>query len=465
MAGREVAPFVLPNPTIPKQAVSTAAGVLAPWNYMIYFDGTNYDAVNGKTGGIDFTGSNAVTVLQSAVNAFPTGNGLITLDNTFAATGQIQVGQPAVSIVSLTAPFNNNAVQQNPFIQQLTCGINGNTVEMRGNLFAGLSLNELDLIAYQQLTNIGFRDIAMRVIGGTGQQGFVFNGNITGGGSNIQYIHFAGTTSLIDNFGGGQDITFEGALQPAGHVDFDDVEYVGSSVSSPETLLVFANGVIADRITFKILDMNWTPTVPGGNNIFVINGGGLQTQLMGIRVDNMYSENHQTNNTFLTINNQTTTGLRFAMDVGFFKLSVTAGNNYNLFNILNTLWSTNDANHVTIKDGFVLGSQGTASIGTAAVLPPNWLPQIVKFPGIVPSTFLATTPSLPSGTGSANAVTNTNPYQVRVFITGGTPSGTHIIDEDSIDKAVSDSLIQDLSIGEKIYWTGTVPSAWLWYGK
>ena len=80
-----------------------------------------------------------------------------------------------------------------------------------------------------------------------------------------------------------------------------------------------------------------------------------------------------------------------------------------------------------------------------------------------PAGFAATTPSLPTGTGSANAVTNTNTYSIRVYQTG--ESGTHIIDPLGTDKALPTDVAEvTLDPGAKIYYATTVATGWLWYG-
>lgn len=73
------------------------------------------------------------------------------------------------------------------------------------------------------------------------------------------------------------------------------------------------------------------------------------------------------------------------------------------------------------------------------------------------------TPGLPAGLGAGNAVTNPNPYPVRVYLTGH--AGTHIVDPNNTDKALGlDPHELVLDCGAKVYFTATVPTAWDWYG-
>ena len=55
----------------------TSEAVIAPASYIIYKDGTTYYAQNGQTGVNDYSGTDASTVIQSAINALGTNGGKI----------------------------------------------------------------------------------------------------------------------------------------------------------------------------------------------------------------------------------------------------------------------------------------------------------------------------------------------------------------------------------------------------
>lgn len=81
--------------------------------------------------------------------------------------------------------------------------------------------------------------------------------------------------------------------------------------------------------------------------------------------------------------------------------------------------------------------------------------------------FDVSTPSLPGGTGSGNSVTNTNAYPVTIYMTPATGSnvpGTRIIDMHGTDNGVGTPLQIKLRPGEKVYYSISVPGAWIWYG-
>jgi len=58
--------------------VRTMPDYVTPESYIVYIDGSTVYAVNGKTGAVDYSGSSAATVIQSAVNALTSG-GMIVL--------------------------------------------------------------------------------------------------------------------------------------------------------------------------------------------------------------------------------------------------------------------------------------------------------------------------------------------------------------------------------------------------
>jgi hypothetical protein len=61
-------------------------------SYVIWTDGTNVYARNGKTGAIEFSGSNACTVIQSAINALTSGGKIFIKAGTYTVTTWIDLG-------------------------------------------------------------------------------------------------------------------------------------------------------------------------------------------------------------------------------------------------------------------------------------------------------------------------------------------------------------------------------------
>jgi hypothetical protein len=93
--------------------------------------------------------------------------------------------------------------------------------------------------------------------------------------------------------------------------------------------------------------------------------------------------------------------------------------------------------------------------------------QIANNPGFNPFGPTPTTPSLPSGTGSGDAVANPFPYTCRIFSlsTGGAAPVPGIVSASGVATSIgvsNNSII--LGPGEKIYFSDEVPTSWLWFG-
>jgi hypothetical protein len=74
---------------------------IQPYSYIIFTDGTNYYAKNGKTGQIDFSGTDAGTVIQSAINALSGKGGTIFLKaGIYVLTQQLDLSNsPGIKLV------------------------------------------------------------------------------------------------------------------------------------------------------------------------------------------------------------------------------------------------------------------------------------------------------------------------------------------------------------------------------
>ena len=72
-------------------------------------------------------------------------------------------------------------------------------------------------------------------------------------------------------------------------------------------------------------------------------------------------------------------------------------------------------------------------------------------------------PSLPTGTGSGNAVMNPSNRNALLYQSGA--AGTHILDALGNDQALASGTQQTVLIppGGKVYYATTVPTAWTWF--
>lgn len=98
---------------------------------------------------------------------------------------------------------------------------------------------------------------------------------------------------------------------------------------------------------------------------------------------------------------------------------------------------------------------------TLAIYQPEKFQIVESNIGYNPNGFSISTPSLPGGTLPANAVSNSNPFTVQVYLSGGT--SIHIIDTKNNDVLIGNTSTITLAPGEKIYF-GTNPTSWRWYG-
>jgi hypothetical protein len=77
----------------PSSAASSAAAstMVQPYSYIVFYDSTAklYNAVNGTTGTTDYSGTNAATVIQSALSGAPTGGSVYIQVGTYTGTGSV----------------------------------------------------------------------------------------------------------------------------------------------------------------------------------------------------------------------------------------------------------------------------------------------------------------------------------------------------------------------------------------
>ena len=76
------------------------------------------------------------------------------------------------------------------------------------------------------------------------------------------------------------------------------------------------------------------------------------------------------------------------------------------------------------------------------------------------------TPGVPAS-GAGNAVTNTNPQTVDIYMntSGGLVQSVHILDRSGNDTNIGSTSLARVGPGQKIYFGGTVPSSWVWYAS
>ncbi|NIE67480.1 hypothetical protein [Burkholderia sp. Ax-1719] len=128
--------------------------------------------------------------------------------------------------------------------------------------------------------------------------------------------------------------------------------------------------------------------------------------------------------------------------------------------------NTIDIYDLADSDGGVPSATGV--LGYAPnVLPASGLGVRVMRFGYINPGWTTTTPAVPTSTGSGGKVTNSNSYTVVVYqeTSSGNPSGQHIIDGQGTDNAITAvTPMFLLGPGEAVYYTGTLPVSWSWFG-
>ena len=76
----------------------TTEAVIAPASYVIYIDGSTYYAQNGQTGINDYSGSDAKTVIESAITALTNGGKVFIKGGTYTITSPINVLKSNITV-------------------------------------------------------------------------------------------------------------------------------------------------------------------------------------------------------------------------------------------------------------------------------------------------------------------------------------------------------------------------------
>ena len=192
-----------------------------------------------------------------------------------------------------------------------------------------------------------------------------------------------------------------------------------------------------------------------GGGISVGFGKGTDTQIF---LSNCNAFNNGQNN---NANNQDNSGIVISTTVTNAYLSNCNASDYQttktqVYGIWNN--STTSNNNIIFSGGNYTGNKTGSYYNNG-----TYTFKSVNCTGINFQEFAITTPALPTGTGSTNAVTNTFPFAVRIFQTG--ESGTHVVDSNGNDVLLpADPAEVTLDSSDKIYYATTVATSWKWYG-
>ena len=70
---------------------SSTSAAVGPYSYLVFYDSSAslYKAMNGITGAIDYSGTNAATVIQSAISGAPVGGSIYLQVGTYSGSGSV----------------------------------------------------------------------------------------------------------------------------------------------------------------------------------------------------------------------------------------------------------------------------------------------------------------------------------------------------------------------------------------
>jgi len=153
---------------------------IQPYSYVIWTDGTNYYAKNGRTGQIDFSGTDASTVIQNAINSLSAGGkiyirrGIYTIMNTITLSDGITLeGEIRASgnfydtkgtiLRGSADPILKVTVNKNPLYQNL--------IEIRNIRIEPTTSNTAILVSPQNTLN-GLNIINVGIVPRTLQTGY-----------------------------------------------------------------------------------------------------------------------------------------------------------------------------------------------------------------------------------------------------------------------------------------------------
>ena len=203
--GTRIATSVL-NPTGNSQLQISVSDEVMPAEYVIWQNGTTYLARNGRTGVDDFSGTDATTVIQSAINALPASGGLI-----FIKAGTYQIKSTAQAPIAVPS----GVVLQGE-------GIDATIITSSNGFFYGSYPGTPT--SSSQVSNIAIRDMTLQQTTSSG--GYFF---IASYGANA--LRFERLKILALGDVGTGVIAFPGTGTPAGklsNIQFIDLRVEGS---------------------------------------------------------------------------------------------------------------------------------------------------------------------------------------------------------------------------------------------
>jgi hypothetical protein len=273
--------------------------ILTPFDYIIWASGGTVNAQNGKTGKIDFSGTDSATVVQNAINA--SGVGLVVLQEDIpASTGTITISKSDVSLVCFK---NNKKNFATPYFRKLLIG--ASAVNVRRVAVVGIQFDECEInaLAGVDVENVLVDRCQFNNYNQTGRQGI----RLTGPGDieNILFS-FCGVRVQAANT---WFVSFEAKSDANGHIKFDRCLFDNISGFTGIDSIVYrspGSGVYGHNGTGLVFDscsfvhIGGTPT---GCTIIRLKGGGQDAGPRQLVLNNCHFELQQADADFLFIDN------------------------------------------------------------------------------------------------------------------------------------------------------------------
>ncbi len=355
--------------------------------FWVYFNGTNYATVNMNTGTTTATYATGAAALQAVVNLgattinlspeFNSGTTAVTFNTSHVTIlGNAHSGEAATTLSAAPACIQ---------VAQLAT-----TVAVSDIVFAGVTFGTIQFglsTANFEAQNITFDNCAIIADGSAQGSGIVFDG--TFGGTNPQYIHFTGLTSIFDKNVTtssapypGQWLLFKNTTVGMAHVIFEDMEVLEAGASGTSQLGIRftdtgTTGFTANQIIISNLDIN--NNNDAAYNVHTIDATSDGTNMTGsVYITHLRTEFHGTSvQCYLwQIGLRSGAGnLQTIFYVGTWELSKGQSAIMSVLNNLNvgaTLWGGNGSTGLYV--GYV------SNVGTASLLTTGTWAENANFP-------------------------------------------------------------------------------------
>jgi len=322
--------------------------------------------MNGTTHQMELSSTNALTVLQTAVDALPNNGGLIVVKSPFSATGQLNITSIGVNIVSdVKQRYNYVPAEINVAIERIK--INATIENLNGIYLRGLVIQDLVFYATgggsYNIVGVDIVECSIRATDASTHRGVVFEGTKTN--EFFMDIHFE--RCLLYDTKGSETyglITFDNLASGTSQVYFDHC-CINLSGNNETVVLVTEDARIGLEISFDTCNIFFGDYTV--QRLVHIKGGGSESYATGIRTRFAHGifECHPVNTTLFDIDTDASAGKKFFGAWVVDSLISCAGTYVNLIDNDCTNWTTENQtlfmhnNLILASAKFDVGDVGT----------------------------------------------------------------------------------------------------------